>query len=222
MNEATEGISEVQPVDAQAVVETMRPKKPGIHRRLYDWVLKWADTPYGTPALAVNSFAASSFFPVPPDVLLIALTLSKPKRWLYYSSITSVSSVLGAFLGYAIGYAFLEVIGLRMLELYGYTETFETLKAEFVHYQFWAVFIAALTPIPYKVFTITCGAVNMALPVFAIASITGRAIRFIAVAALVRIFGPPVKKIIDKYFNLATILFVVILILGFLLVKVIW
>lgn len=222
MNEVTDGISNTETPDEQAVIKTMRPKKSGIHRRLYDWVLKWADTPYGTPALALNAFAASSFFPVPPDVMLIALTLSKPKRWLYYGVITSVFSVLGGFLGYAIGYAFLEIIGYRMLEFYGYTETFETLKAEFINYQFWAVFIAALTPIPYKVFTITCGAVVMSLPVFAAASVSGRAIRFIAVAALVRIFGPPVKKIIDKYFNLATILFVVILILGFLLVKVIW
>ncbi|MDR2735113.1 MAG: DedA family protein [Spirochaetota bacterium] len=135
----------------------MNEKRPNIIRRLYDWVLHWADTPYGTPALAVNAFSESSFFPVPPDVLLIALDLGKPKRAWRYAFVCSVFSVLGGVLGYYIGYGLWESVGKSIVDFYNANEIFNKLAATFAAYNFWAVLIAALTPIPYKIFTISAG-----------------------------------------------------------------
>ena len=190
-----------------------------LHRRLYDWVLHWADTPYGTPALGVLSFCESSFFPVPPDVLLIALAVSKPRRSFGYAFVCSAASVLGGFLGYLIGLALMEAVGIPLLETYGYLEQFRELSARLEAYQFWGVLLAALTPIPYKVFTIAAGSVHMDLLLFGLASVLGRSARFYAVAGLIRLFGPTVKRFIDRYFNLATFLFFVLLVLGFVVVK---
>jgi membrane protein YqaA with SNARE-associated domain len=188
-------------------------------RRLYDWVLKWADTPYGTPALAVLSFAESSFFPVPPDVLLMALALSRPKRAFYYAGVCAVASVLGGMLGYFLGWKFMEVIGLPILDLYGATDKFEYIQALYQQYDAWAVGIAGFTPIPYKVFTIAAGAALINFPVFVLASIVGRSGRFFLVAALFYFYGPNVKSLIDKYFNILSIAFVVLLVAGFFVIR---
>lgn len=195
------------------------PKRPNVVRRLYNWVLHWADTPYGTPALGVLAFTESSFFPIPPDVLLIALAVSKPKRSFRYATVCSVMSVIGGFFGYLIGYALMEAVGNRVLEFYGYTEQFAELQKLFQDQGFLWVLAAALTPIPYKVFTIAAGTVSLNLLTFAAASVLGRSARFFAVAALVRIFGPSIKRTIEKYFNLATVVFMVLLILGFVVIK---
>jgi len=195
------------------------PRRPHVVRRLYDWVLHWAETPYGTPALGVLAFAESSFFPVPPDVLLIALAVSKPKRSFRYATVCSVASVAGGFFGYLIGFALMEAVGIPLLKTYGYLDEFKELSAKFEAYQFWGVLLAALTPIPYKVFTIAAGSVHMNLLFFAVASLFGRSARFFAVAALIRCFGSPVKRLIERYFNLATFLFFVLLVLGFVVVR---
>jgi len=194
-------------------------RRPHVVRRLYDWVLHWAETPYGTPALGVLAFAESSFFPVPPDVLLIALAVSKPKRSFRYATVCSAASVVGGFFGYLIGFALMQAVGIPLLKAYGYLDQFNELSAKFEAYQFWGVLLAALTPIPYKVFTIAAGSVHMDLLFFAVASLIGRSARFFAVAALIRCFGPPVKRLIERYFNLATLLFFALLVLGFVVVR---
>jgi membrane protein YqaA with SNARE-associated domain len=188
-------------------------------RWLYDWTLHWANTKYATVALAINAFAESSFFPVAPDVLLIAMGIAKPKRAIWYAFICTISSVLGGILGYLIGLKLMEVVGWPILEFYGYTDTFEKIEIYFKQYEAWAVGIAGLTPIPYKVFTIAGGAFQINFLIFCLASTLSRGLRFFVVSFLVSKFGPPVKTFIDKYFNLLTILFVILLLGGFVLLK---
>lgn len=194
-------------------------KKKSITRRMYDWVLHWAETPYGVLALIILAFAESSFFPVPPDVLLIALAISIPKKSYLYAFQTTAASVAGGMLGYYIGMALMEVVGWRIIDFYHARELFTQLFETFKEYNFWAVLVAAITPIPYKVFTISAGAASADFAIFMIASVIGRSIRFFAVATLIYFFGEKIKSFIDKYFNLLSIVFIVLLIGGFLLIK---
>lgn len=198
------------------------PEKPkGIVRRLYDWVLHWAETPYGAPALGLLAFAESSFFPVPPDVLLIALGVGKPKRAFFYALICSLGSIAGGVVGYLIGAALWGGLSdFFFAYIPGFTpEVFAKVGALYLKWGFVAVLIAGFTPIPYKVFSIASGVLGMGLPLFAIASTISRSARFFIVSTLIFFFGEPIKRIIDKYFNLLSILFVVLLIGGFALVK---
>jgi len=193
-------------------------KRRGIHRRLYDWTIHWAKTPYAQWALFIHAFAASSFFPIPPDVLLIAMALAHPKRALRYGAICLAGSVSGAVLGYYIGRFGMAAIGYPLLETYSYTAEFNELKTLFAAHGFMWILLAALTPIPFKVFTIAAGAAHpdVSLGVLLAASIVGRGIRFFAVAGLLRIFGKHIANFIERYFNLCTIAFGVALVLGFL------
>lgn len=188
-------------------------------RFLYDWVLHWAATPYGVPALAIIAFAESSFFPVPPDVLLLALCLGAPTRSFYFAVVCSISSVVGGIGGYLIGmflwgqvhefffaYVFREEVFLRVQEIYR-------------TYDFWAVFAAGFTPIPYKVFTIAAGVFDLDFPRFVLASVLSRSARFFLVAGLIWKFGPPIKEFIDRYFNLLSVAFMVLLIGGFAVIR---
>ncbi len=187
-------------------------------KRLYDWVLHWAETPYGTPALFLLAAAESSFFPVPPDVLLMALGLSIPKKALRYALICTVGSVLGGMLGYLIGLQFWD-IGQAIIFKYVDMESFEIVRKYFMEYEAWAVGIAGLTPVPYKVFTISAGFLRADFTVFVAASVLGRGVRFFAVSGLIYVFGPSIKIFIDKYFNILTIIFMMLLLGGFLLLK---
>jgi len=130
-------------------------------RRLYDWVLHWAETPYGSWALFFLAFCESSFFPIPPDILLIALAVSIPKKSFKYALICSVGSILGGCLGYLIGWQFMAGIGERIISFYGLGQKFEYIKELYITYDAWAIGIAGFTPIPYKVFTISAGAFNI-------------------------------------------------------------
>ncbi len=188
-------------------------------RRLYDWVLSWAETPYAVPALFVLAFAESSFFPIPPDVLLIALAISVPTRALYYALVCSVGSVLGGMLGYLIGYQFMELIGIHIVELYGFTSQWEYVKVLYDQWAALAVFVAGFSPVPYKVFTIAGGACKINFPVFVLASAVSRSARFFIVAVLIYYFGAPIRSFIDRYFNLLAIVFTVLLVGGFILIK---
>lgn len=190
-------------------------------RRLYDWTLSWADTRWAVHALASLSFAESSFFPMPPDVLLVPLCLGKPAASFYYASITTVASVIGGVFGYMIGFFAFETIGMWIL---GLISPLTGMSAEqmneaathfFKHYGVWIVAAAALTPIPYKVFTITAGFLGMNLLLFIVVSVLGRGARFFAVAVAIYWFGEPVKGWIDRNFNLACWAFLVLLIGGF-------
>lgn len=188
-------------------------------RKLYDWVLSWAHTPYGVPALFVLAFAESSFFPIPPDVLLMALAISIPKRAFRYALVCSIGSVLGGMLGYLIGYEFMEVVGNRIIQMYGFTDKWDYVGGMYNAYAGWAVAIAGFTPIPYKLFTIAGGAFKIDFPVFLVASVLSRSARFFLVAGLIYFFGPPIRKFIDKYFDILAVVFMVLLIGGFIVLK---
>ena len=188
-------------------------------RRLYDWVLSWADTKYGLPALVVLSFTESSFFPIPPDILLIALALSAPTRAFRYAAWCTVASVLGGLFGYFIGYALWAVFQPYLIGRVFSQENFDLVTSKYNEYGVLAVFIAAFTPIPYKVFTVAAGVAKLNLLGFTGASILGRGGRFFLVALVIRLAGPRAKKWIDEYFNLATVVGTLLLIGGFLLIK---
>ena len=191
-------------------------------RRLYDWVLHWANTKYGVPALSALSFAESSFFPIPPDPLLLALSVGRPEKALRFAFYTSLFSVLGGILGYAIGLFLMDTVGFRILDFYGAMDNYETIKQLYQKHDAWAVAIAGFTPLPYKVFTIAAGAFDINFLIFVLASIFSRSARFFIEAGLVWKFGPGIKDFIDKYFNLLSIAFVVCLVGGFILIALIF
>lgn len=188
-------------------------------RRIYDWVLGWAETPYGVPALFVLAFTESSFFPIPPDVLLIALALSIPTRAFRFALWCTVGSVLGGLFGYFIGYALWTTFEPYLINRVFSQENFDAVTLQYNQHGELAVFIAAFTPIPYKVFTVAAGVAKLDLLGFTGASIVGRGGRFFLVAALIRLAGPRAKELIDKYFNLATMIGGLALVGGFLLLK---
>ncbi len=188
-------------------------------KSLYDWMLHWAETPYGSWALGLLAFAESSFFPLPPDPLLIALALGAPEKALWFALICSAASVAGGVLGYLIGMGLMGTVGSRILRFYGAEPKWESIKRLFDRYDAWAVVIAAFTPIPYKIFTIAAGAFRIRFGTFVIASIIGRSARFFLVAGLIYFYGDVIRAFIDRYFNLLSMAFVVLLVLGFLLVK---
>jgi membrane protein YqaA with SNARE-associated domain len=190
-------------------------------RSLYDWVLSWADTRYGTAALAVLAFAESSFFPIPPDVLLVALCLGQRSSWFKFALVCSIASLLGGLAGYAIGWGLWEVVqDLFFNYVPGFTpEAFEKVGGLYNDYDFWLVFVAAFTPLPFKVITITAGVFQINIWMFIIGSAVGRSARFFIVSGLIYWFGEPVKNFIDKRFNLVTIAFAILLIGGFAALK---
>lgn len=189
-------------------------------KRLYDWVLGWAHRPHGAWALFILAFAESSFFPIPPDVLLIALAISIPARAFRFAVIASLGSVIGGIAGYAIGLYFMEAIGYNIIHIYGLAEKYDYLQTLYRDYDAWAVGIAGFTPIPYKAFTITAGAFEINFWVFIAASFVSRSARFFIVAALIYRFGEPIRDFIEKYFNILTLVFVALIIGGFVIIKV--
>ena len=188
-------------------------------RRLYDWVLHWAETPYGSWALFFLAFCESSFFPIPPDVLLIALAVSIPKKSFKYALICSVGSLLGGCLGYLIGWQFMAGIGEKIISFYGLGHKFEYIKELYITYDAWAIGIAGFTPIPYKVFTISAGAFKINFWVFIIASLVSRSARFFLVGGLIYLFGPGIQSFIDKYFDILVIVFTILLVAGFIIIS---
>ena len=191
-------------------------------RRLYDWVMHWAETPYGTPALFILSFAETSFFPVPPDPLLMALALSKRKRALAFAFYCTLASVLGGIAGYYIGHLLFEAVGKPIIDFYNAWAIFNQLRDTFNENSFIAVVTAAITPIPYKVFTIAAGVAGSDMKDFVIASIVGRGFRFGMEGILIYLFGDPIKAWIDKYFETLAIIFTVLLVGGFMAIKYIF
>jgi len=189
-----------------------------IMRRLYDWVLSWSDSPYGSWALFAIAFAESSFFPIPPDVLLVALAVGAHKKAFRFALICTAGSVMGGMLGYLIGWQFMALIGDRIVALFGFADKFARVEQLYNTWDAWVVFIAGFTPIPYKVFTIAAGLFTINFPIFVLASALGRAGRFCLVAGLIYLFGPTIKAFIDRYFNLVVTAFTVLLVGGFVLI----
>ena len=202
-----------------AVNELTLENNKNIIRRLYDWVLHWAETPYGMWALFLIAFAESSFFPIPPDVLLIALAISIPTRAFHFAMVATIGSLIGGIAGYGIGMFGYDSIGRPIVEFYHGQEIMQAIKEWYDKYGFWAVLGAAITPLPYKIFTISSGMFSFDFFQFMIASIIGRSVRFFAVAGLIWKFGKPIKGFIDKYFNLLATLFIILLIGGFIIIK---
>jgi membrane protein YqaA with SNARE-associated domain len=171
-----------------------------LFRTLYDRTLGWSRHPHAERYLGVVSFTESSFFPIPPDVLLAPMTLAQPSRWVRLATLTTVTSVLGGLFGYFIGQMAIDAV-MPWLERVGYIEHFRTAERWFEEYGFWAIFAAGFTPIPYKVFTIAAGAASMGLLPFVLGSIAGRGARFYLVAALVRFGGAPIEHQIRRYID---------------------
>lgn len=181
-----------------------------LHRRLYEWVLSWANTAYGTPALLVHSFAESSFFPIPPDVLQIALTLGTRGRAFFYAAVSTVGSVAGGLAGYVIGWGLWQTVDEYFYRFVFSPEKFERVSDLYRDHGFWVVFIAAFTPIPYKVFTIAGGVCAVPLPMFVIASVVGRGGRFFLVGFLLWWYGERMRHFVEKYFNVLTLALVIV------------
>jgi membrane protein YqaA with SNARE-associated domain len=191
-------------------------------RRTYNWVIAWSHTPYGGWALFLLSFAESSFFPVPPDVLLIALCVGKPKAAFRFATICSFASVLGGIAGYGIGLFAFESIGRPLLNLYDPNQAvFNQIQNLYDTWGFWGVLTAAITPIPYKVFTIASGVFKFDLIQFVAASLIGRSFRFFLVSGLIFWGGDRLKFWIEKYFDWFAWGFLAALILGFVVLKLI-
>lgn len=197
-----------------------------LHRRLYDWVLHWAETPYGPHALVVMGFAESSFFPVPPDVLLAPLALANRRKWYWLALWCSIGSVVGGAFGYLIGLTVWEAIAPTVYGLHipGVTaDNFATAQGWYEHYNFWIVFAAGFTPLPYKVATISAGMFFGAswpmFLVFMLASALSRSARFFLVAGLFGHYGARAKPFVDRYFNLLCVAFMVLLVGGFLVIS---
>jgi membrane protein YqaA with SNARE-associated domain len=192
-------------------------------RKLYDWVLHWADTPYGEPALGALSAAESSFFPIPPDPLLIALCLGAAKRSLRFAAVATGASVIGGIIGYGIGALGWDLMGGFFFDYVpGVSpEAFDRVQALFVKWDFWAVFLAGLTPIPYKVFTLSSGVFGVSFPVFVVASFLSRGLRFFIVAGLIYRFGAPIAGFIDRYFNWLMWAFGLLLVGGFAVIRMV-
>jgi len=188
-------------------------------RNIYDWMMRTASSKRALAALATVSFVESSFFPIPPDVMLIPMVLSDRQKAWWYATIATIASVAGGILGYAIGYFAFEAIGKPILAFYGKEHALDTF-IQFVHeYGVPAIIIKGATPIPFKVVTIAAGVAQMDLLAFVGASIVARAMRFYLVAGLLYFFGQPIKEFIEKRLTLVTTVFVVVLVSGFVAVK---
>ncbi len=188
-------------------------------RRLYDWVLELAAHRHATWALSAIAFLESSVFPIPPDVMLIPMVLAERVKAWGFAAVATASSVVGGIAGYAIGYFLFEAIGRPVIDFYGYTEAFASFARRYNDYGAWIVFFAGVTPFPYKVITIASGATGLSFPVFVLASVAARGVRFFLVSALLYWFGPPIRDFIERRLGLVTSVFVVLLFGGFVLVK---
>ena len=188
-------------------------------RPLYDWTLRLADRPNALVALGIVSFIESSFFPIPPDILMIPMIIARPSRAWLIATVALVTSVLGGLFGYFIGAVLFDAVGQPILDFYGKAEAGEVFAQKFNEYGAWAVLVAGVTPFPFKVITIMSGWTGLSLPVFIVASIVARGLRFFVVAGLLWKFGAPIRDFIERRLGLMFTLFMVILIGGFFLVK---
>lgn len=189
-------------------------------RRLYDWMMGLAGGPAAPHALFWVSFVESSFFPIPPDVMLVPMVLANRTKAWFYATLATVGSVIGGILGYAIGYYFFEAVGQPILNMYGKAQSFGQFTQLFNDWGVWIIIVKGMTPIPYKILTIAAGVAHMALFPFMVASVIARAMRFYLVAGLLYWFGEPIRSFIERRLSLVTTVFVILLVGGFVLVKI--
>lgn len=188
-------------------------------RRLYDWTIALAETRHALWALGIVSFIESSFFPIPPDVLMIPMILAAPHRAFLIATVATLTSVAGALLGYYIGWGMFETVGQAVLEFYGKSAAFDDFALRYNEYGAWAVLVAGVTPFPFKVITIASGATGLSLTVFVLSSLVARALRFFLVAALLWRFGPPIRDFIERQLGLVFTVFCVLLVGGFAMLR---
>jgi membrane protein YqaA with SNARE-associated domain len=204
----------------ESTTEQQTPARPNVIRRLYLWTVSWADRPGGIWALFVISFMESSFFPIPPDILLMALCFGARKKWLKYALVCTAGSVLGGIAGWGIGWGLRETVAVPLLGFFdpsGHTQI--KIETWYTAYGFWGILIAAITPIPYKVFTIFSGMANYSLPLLIGASIIGRGFRFFLVAGLIRLFGAKVRPFVEKHLEWCFLVGMLVLVGGFVVIK---
>ena len=190
-------------------------------KAVYNWTIKLSATRYALWALAIVAFAESSFFPIPPDILLIPLIIAKPKNAYLIAFIAMMASVLGGGLGYYIGLKLYETVGIMIINFYHAQQLFLDFQTQFNKYGAAAVLFAGVTPFPYKIITISSGIAGMSFYKFVIFSVIARGARFFIIAILLRLYGEPIRNFIERHLNLLFIVFMVLLVLGFLLIKVI-
>ncbi len=188
-------------------------------RQTYDYIINLSGKQNALVWLAVISFVESSFFPIPPDIMLIPMILATPKKAWKIAGVCTISSILGAYLGYIIGVYFFELIAEPLLNFYGYLEKFNEFKHLYEEYGAWIVFGAGITPFPYKIITIASGVVHLNLAVFTVASILARGLRFFLIAWLLKTYGEKMRLFIEKNLGWLSVLFLVLLIGGFALIK---
>ncbi len=188
-------------------------------KSVYDWMLEMSTSPHAMWFLALVAFAESSFFPIPPDIMLIPMILALPNKAWSIAGVATISSVLGGCLGYAIGVFFFDVIAKPILEFYGYLHQFDVFKEYYHQWGAWIVLGAGITPFPYKVITIASGVVRLDFITFTVASIVARGMRFYLVAWLLKKYGAPMKEFIEKHLGVLSILFLILLIGGFVIIK---
>ncbi len=188
-------------------------------RRLYDWMMAKARSERAPHALFWVAFIESSFFPIPPDVMLIPMVIAERLKAWWYATVATLGSVIGGVAGYAIGYFFFEQIGRPILEFYGKAQSFNEFTSWFNEWGVWILIIKGMTPFPYKVLTITAGVTHMPLVEFMLASVIARAMRFYLVAGLLYFFGEPIRDFIEKRLTLVTTVFVALLVLGFIAIR---
>ncbi|MBE9520095.1 MAG: DedA family protein [Proteobacteria bacterium] len=205
--------------EQESKAEETSPQELSWVRQIYDKSLLWVQSPSGIWALFLLAVAESSFFPIPPDVFLMVLCIAVPKKSFRYAAICAVGSVLGGAIGYGLGLGFMDTLGVKILDWYGLQGKYTVVQDLYQQYDALAVGVAGFTPLPYKLFTITAGAFKVNFVTFILMSIVSRSARFFLVAALIYKFGAPVRHFIERYFNLLSILFVILLIGGFLLVR---
>lgn len=191
----------------------------GMLRRIYDVCMEWLESPYGIYVLFVIAFVESSFFPLPPDIFLIALCIGIPRKSFKYAAVCALGSTLGGAFGYALGMWAMEGIGQPIVEWYGLADKYEQVRHLYNEYDALAIFAAGFTPLPYKLFTITAGAFEIKFLTFLLVSLVSRSARFFLVAGCIYFFGAPVKRYIDRYFNILSIVFVILLVGGLVAVK---
>ena len=190
-------------------------------KALYNWTIKLSATRYALWALAIVAFAESSFFPIPPDILLIPLIIAKPKNAYLIAFIAMVASVFGGGLGYYIGLKLYETVGIIIINFYHAQQLFLDFQTQFNKYGAAAVLFAGVTPFPYKIITISSGIAGMPIYQFFIFSVIARGARFFIIAILLRLYGEPIRNFIERHLNLLFIVFMALLVVGFLLIKVI-
>jgi membrane protein YqaA with SNARE-associated domain len=191
-------------------------------RRLYDWCIASADKPYAVWVLGIVSFAESSFFPVPPDIMLIPMSLAQPRKAWLFAGVCTITSVAGGVLGYAIGALLYDSIGGWIIQLYGYGNKVEVFRAQYAEYGSWIILLKGFTPIPYKLVTITSGFAGYSLLLFVLFSIITRGARFYLLAFLLNRYGPAAREIIEKRLGFWVTIGAVVLVLGFVLVYVVF